>query len=382
MKRALTSLPLALLLMLMAACANQEKPRPIEAASVQPQASAPPKPLELPEDTKQRHRIALLVPLSGVNGRAGNAIANAANLAIVDTNNTKLRLTVYDTSSGVEAAAQKAISENNQLILGPIVAEEVKAVVRTAKPLHIPVISFSNDASLAEEGVWLLGFSPAQSVARVVQYAQAHEIRTLVALRPQGLYGERVTTALLQSTNSMGQSVIAVIPYSNMAAVQTSAAKKANDMNADALLIADTRKTAAHLVAQYSKAKHPQILGTELWGVDPAPETNAPLLGAWYASVPEDNFPSFTAHYRALYGKAPLRIASLGYDALLLVDKIAANWKPERPFPATRLYDKTGYAGVDGIFRFQANGVAERGLQVNQIEKTGVSIISKAPDAW
>ena len=36
----------------------------------------------------------------------------------------------------------------------------------------MPVISFSNDSSVAGNGVFILGTVPAQSIARVVEYAR------------------------------------------------------------------------------------------------------------------------------------------------------------------------------------------------------------------
>src|SRR3546814_12579607 len=67
----------------------------------------------LPTDT-ERHRIALLVPMSGPNAGVGNSIANATTLALLDTKTHTVRITTYDTNSGIAAAAQKAISDGNK----------------------------------------------------------------------------------------------------------------------------------------------------------------------------------------------------------------------------------------------------------------------------
>ena len=64
----------------------------IPKAPVEQVAPPPPPAPVLPTD-QARHRIALLVPLSGPNGAAGQAIANAATMAILDTNATSLRIT-------------------------------------------------------------------------------------------------------------------------------------------------------------------------------------------------------------------------------------------------------------------------------------------------
>ena len=80
---------------------------------------------ELPDDAN-RHRIALLVPLSGSNAGVGQSIANAANLAVLDTGGKRIRITMYDTAIGAGAAATRAVNEGNKVILGPLLAEETR----------------------------------------------------------------------------------------------------------------------------------------------------------------------------------------------------------------------------------------------------------------
>jgi branched-chain amino acid transport system substrate-binding protein len=144
----------------------------------------------LPQD-EARHRIALLVPVTGPNAAVGQSIANAANLALLDTGGKKLRITTYDTGMGAAAAAQRAIAEGNRLILGPLLAEDARAVAPAARAAGVPVLSFSNDLSVAGDGTFLLGFNPAQSIDRVVRYARSKGMTRFAALVPSGLYGDR-----------------------------------------------------------------------------------------------------------------------------------------------------------------------------------------------
>ncbi|MFP5431855.1 MAG: penicillin-binding protein activator, partial [Alphaproteobacteria bacterium] len=57
----------------------------------------------LPTDTL-RHRVALLVPMSGPNAGVGQSIANATTLALMDTKTDRVRITTYDTALGAAAA--------------------------------------------------------------------------------------------------------------------------------------------------------------------------------------------------------------------------------------------------------------------------------------
>src|SRR3546814_18098266 len=78
------------------------------------------------------------------------------------------------------------------------------------------------------------------------------------------------------------------------------------------------------------------------------------------------------------YGAEPYRLASLGYDSVLLVNRVAANWRPDTPFPRAVLHDSGGYAGVDGAFKFNGAGIAVRALEVQQIGNGGFEEIGRA----
>ena len=65
-------------------------PRPVDAPP--PVVNEPVGPA-LPSDT-QRNRVALLVPLTGSNAGVGESIANAANMAVLDTGGKTIRVTM------------------------------------------------------------------------------------------------------------------------------------------------------------------------------------------------------------------------------------------------------------------------------------------------
>src|SRR3546814_4708554 len=99
------------------------------------------------------------------------------------------------------------------------------------------------------------------------------------------------------------------------------------------------------------------------------------LRGAWFASVSDGLYRQLATKYRARYGEAPFRLSALGYDAVLLTVRIAQDWKVGTPFPARKLADPDGFSGIDGAFRFNSNGVAERALEVQQVNAGTFSVI-------
>jgi branched-chain amino acid transport system substrate-binding protein len=125
-----------------------------------------------------------------------------------------------------------------------------------------------------------------------------------------------------------------------------------------------------------------QILGTELWNTDAALGSNAVMRGAWFASVSDGLYGQLASKYRTRFGKAPYRLASLGYDSVLLTVRIARDWKPGTNFPATRLLAADGFGGIDGIFRFNNRGIAVRALEVSEIGAGGFRVVDPAPTKW
>ncbi|HMS20277.1 MAG TPA: penicillin-binding protein activator, partial [Sphingorhabdus sp.] len=119
------------------------------------QAPDGPPPVESPDPGNvvlsdgDRHRVALLLPVTGADSDVGQSIANATTLALLDTRNTNIRMTTYDTASGVDAAAKRAVADGNKLILGPLRSDDVVAVANVARPAGVPMISFSNDVGSA-----------------------------------------------------------------------------------------------------------------------------------------------------------------------------------------------------------------------------------------
>jgi ABC-type branched-subunit amino acid transport system substrate-binding protein len=325
----------------------------------------------------------VIVPLTGPDGPVGTSISNAARLALIDTGEKSLRITVYDSAAagGAAGAAQRAIAEGNRLILGPLLAEDVRAAAPVARRAGVPVIAFSNDEGVAGDGVYIMGFTPDQSIGRVVAFARTRGVNSFGALVPNGLYGQRAGQAFIGAVRKSGRRMVSMETYDRSQAAMTAAARRLNAKGAvDAVLIADASRLAA--VAAPVLSPGSRRLGTELWGTDRTIGQLRSLRGAWFAAAPDAQFDKLVTRYRARYGKTPYRLASLGYDSVLLAVRSARNWPIGSAFPARTLIDKDGFAGVDGSFRFGRDGIAERLLEVREVTTTGARPIAPAGTAF
>lgn len=338
----------------------------------------------IPTDT-QRHRVALLVPLSGANAGVGQSLANATQMALLDSRNERVRITSYDTAQGAALAAQRALADGNQLILGPLLADDVRAVTPIAHRAGVPVVSFSNDATAAGNGAYLMGYVPAQSIVRVVNYAHDQGVTSFGGLVPNGTYGERASTAFLRAVEAAGGRVGALQTYDRVNGSMTAAiTRMAKSAPYQAILIADGGNAAAAgvPVLRRNGMGGAHILGTELWNSEASIASKPALEGAWFASVSDGLYRQYAAKYRARFGAAPFRLSSLGYDAVLLTIRIMRDWPMNAPFPEDRLKDRGGFAGIDGAFRFGRDNVAERALEVQEIRGGTTVTVSPAPSGF
>lgn len=325
-----------------------------------------------------RNVVAVVVPLTGAEAGIGQSIANAAKLALIDSGERSLRLTVYDSEGpgGAAGATQRALAAGSGLILGPLLAADVRAAAPVARRSGVPLIAFSNDEAVAGGGVYIMGFTPDQSIGRAVDYVRGKGGARFGALVPSGLYGQRATAALMAAVKDAGGRVGAIETFDRSA---TSARAAAGRLNAkgpfDAVLVGDSGRIAGLVAPSVHGGR---IVGTELWASDHGLGAIPALRGAIYAAAPDDRFNQLATRYRAQYGRAPFRLASLGYDAVLLAVRSAKGWASGRPFPARTLVDPDGFSGVDGNFRFGREGVAERLLEVRQVTAAGTVVVAKA----
>ena len=106
-----------------------------------------------------------------------------------------------------------------------------------------------------------------------------------------------------------------------------------------------------------------------------------PVQGAWFAAPDNAGFNAFAGRYRAKYGSEPTRIASLAYDAVSLAAALARTQGAQR-FADRTLTTPSGFNGADGVFRFRADGVNERGIAVYQVSAGTATAVSPAPKSF
>jgi branched-chain amino acid transport system substrate-binding protein len=336
-------------------------------------------------------KAGLILPLSagGNAGVAGQSMRNAAEMAIAEFNAPNIQLLVKDDAGTAEAArlaAQQSLDEGAEIILGPLFAQSVSVVGQVARPRNIPVIAFSTDANVASAGVYLLSFLPESDVDRIVQYATSTGKRSYAALIPDNAYGTVVEAAFKQAVARRNGQLVALERYPHDKAGMTGPVRNVAQaaLRAEALFIPDGGDAVPDIVqalaANGVNLKKIQLLGTGLWD-DPRISANPALDGGWYAAPEASGYRGFSDRYRARYKQEPGRTATLCYDAVALIAALVKTQGTQR-FTAAVLTNPSGFTGIDGLFRFRADGTNERGLAVLRVTASGSQTISPAPRSF
>ncbi|GAB4225560.1 MAG: penicillin-binding protein activator [Kiloniellaceae bacterium] len=374
-------------------------------------------------------KVGLLLPLSGARADVGQAILNAAQLALFDLAGDRFALVVRDTHGtpeGAAAAAEAVLAEEVSLVLGPLFSTSAEAVKPIAEAAAVPMITFSNNTAIAGPESFVMGVTPRTQVDRVVDYAISQGLTRFAVLAPESAYGNAVVGALQEAVFRNGVELSRVVYYDPQATDVSAEVQVLADFNRrraaaeaqrrelegrtdeasrralqrlqgvetagalpyDAILLPASGQqllSVAPLLAYYDVDQtEVRFLGTALWE-DPQLLNEPTLQGGWFPAPPPALWNTFRQRYQESFGNVPPRVASLGYDAVALAAVLEQRGTAEGtflPYTPETITQPLGFAGIDGIFRFLTSGEVQRGLAVLEIQRAGFIERDPAPRSF
>lgn len=359
--------PLLALILLLGACSGGVAKRPWapQKDTAQSQDTAP-----IPE-SQPSVKVAILLPLTGPNAATGQSMLQAAQLAVFDYGSDNFELISRDTGGtpqGASAAAQAVMNEGAQLILGPLLADEVRAVKSVTSGRGINVLAFSTDWTLAGDNIYIMGFLPFGQVDRIADFAASKGLKRAAVVAGTDVYGATVSSSFESRAQDKGITI----------------SRALSDPDGYDCVFIPAGGSALPNLLQRVANKNARKLGTGLWD-DPRVAADPAMNGAWFAAPSPASRTAYEDRYQATYGKKPLRIGTLAYDATALAETLAQSGLAAGRGPAfdsTSLKSRGGFAGLDGIIRFDQSGLAERGLAILEIRNGQITEIDPAPAAF
>lgn len=348
--------------------------------------------LRLPNTSGERTpvRVGILLPFASTTPSVkalASAMMKSAELSLYDSGNKDIILMTADegtTAESSQIAVTRLLDQGAEIIVGPLFSQSVKAVSHEARDHGVPVLAFSTDRSVAGDGIFLLGFLPENDVRRVITYAASQGYRRFAALSSNTAYGDVTLEAFNDAVAEGRGRVIDVERFSNNPDAALKPAEDVAKSDADAVFIPVggqvLRAISPTLGASGLDPKKVKLLGTSLWG-EQANLSEPTLTGGWFAAPSPTDDAAFIAKYKAAFGASPPQLAALSYDAIALI-ALLAKGQPYKRFTRAALLDPNGFEGVDGIFRFNPDGTAERGLAVMAVTPQGFREVDPAPKTF
>lgn len=404
---------IATLLITLTACSKQQSPAPVRGAGMQAPTvrTAPPPQVEVVEEAGHPNIpppagdvvIGVLLPLSGPHAEIGTQLRDAALMGLFDKLNSlsslevtrNPRLLIKDTAGDptkTKEMTKVLLDKDAQIILGPLLSDNVEAAKTVTKNTPIPIIAFSNDHRVAGNNTYVFGFQSGEQVERIANFAATQRIEHFAALAPQTTYGRLVVGQFSDIVKGRGYSLQ---PVNFFAEGQLPPAPVLNRIVNEAREWGEKRKgiflpmTGQSLAAIATRLMsdpdinpaYLKLMGTGVWDDEQVLRIPA-LQGAWFATSHPKAAKRFSDQYAKTYGKTPSRIASLSYDAVALLATLALQ-HPEHPFSSRILNDPNGFRGpANGIFRFTPEGTVERALAVVELTPYGFQVIDQAPTSF
>lgn len=336
-------------------------------------------------------RIGMLLPLSGYGPQTITAkgMKQAGELALFELDNPLVQIIVKDdkgSPQGAVLAAQEAIGEGAEIIVGPMTGAAASAVAPIARKANVPVLTFSNDRRVAGNGVYLISVLPEQEIERIVAYSAQRGKRRFAALIPGDAYGQVIEPAFRQAVQRNGGTVAAASRYpleanAMLAPVRVLAdeVKQSADSAApiDALLVAAGAEMLPQIdpILTYAgiSSNRIQLLGTGGWDFPNAGRSPA-FVGGWYPGPDPHGWSDFAQRFTRSFGQGPPRLATLAYEAVSIAITLSSA-EPGQRFTEATLTRPAGFTGVDGTVRFRSDGLSERALAVLELQTFGGNVL-------
>jgi len=335
----------------------------------------------------QKHKVALLLPLSGPHKQVGQDLLKAAEIALFDTGNENLEIQPLNTKGtplGAINAMQTALNNNVELVLGPVFANNTRAIRSMARNRRIPIITFSTDLSIAGNGVYVFGFDVIEQIKRIAEYAKSKGIHRIAAVLPNTPYGKVIRDEMQRLNRFNRLDLVGIVFYSPHSRDFTTTATALRRMKYDSLFVPEGGKNLQllleGLVYNEIDLDGIQLLGTGQWETSDL-IYNHYARGGWFSTPYHRERATFTSKFRSSFGGKPVRIASLAYDAVSMVAMLVRR-EIGHPFSHASLIRDGGFRGVDGLFRLLASGDTERGLAILKVTANHLKVLSLAPQKF
>ena len=346
-------------------------------------------------------RLGLLLPLSGEFYQIGKSLLDSAQLALEETNNENLEFYIVDT--GEENQLYKnlsyLISNDVDLILGPIFTKTVLKVKEYLDDQNIPIITFSNNSDVSDRDVYVFGLTIEDELKKIYEYSIDRGIDKFAVIVPDNKYGNKVKDEINKFHNINNNSSSQFIFYPTKDPDYYKIAREVSNYDERKLDLDNRVKLLEELQSESSlkelkllrnkdtlgevdfeaiiiiarsfseltnfisilpyydvDPKKVKFIGNSIWGKKLILKEPS-MQGSYFSSLDLNGQRKFKKEYKKIYKKNPHALAPLAYDLVGLISSLNIEHKK---ITKEILHSNLGYIGINGWFRFDESGRVER----------------------
>jgi outer membrane PBP1 activator LpoA protein len=160
-------------------------------------------------------RLAVLLPTSGTLAGAGQSVRDGFLAAYYAETRQRPALKFYDsagTAAGAQSALSKAIADGNQMIVGPLMRDEVNAVLGGAGAL--PSISLNRGSKAPSAGSASFALLPEDEGEFAAERIADRGLKNVLVIAARGDSSQRAVAAFRRRLQARGGNVVGEVPVS------------------------------------------------------------------------------------------------------------------------------------------------------------------------
>jgi outer membrane PBP1 activator LpoA protein len=244
--------------------------------------------------------IALLLPTKGSHAEAAKIIRDGFLAAYYQAKQNQLsfdaEVKMYDTSSqSIEAAYQKALSEQATFIVGPLTKPEVQAIAKL--PLDIPVLALNtiSENNPLQRNLYQFGLMPEDEVMAVAEHALRQGHQRALILAPHSEWGLRLADTFKHFWNAHHATVVDIKLFRTPAELESKIRDllqvrgTARRTDVDMIFIAASHELALQikpLLNFYYAETLPVYATSSIYAGTPSPHKDQDLNGVHFCDMP------------------------------------------------------------------------------------------------
>lgn len=369
---------------------------------------------------KSKYVVGVILPLSGPYQPFGERALQGIQLAVKQMDSQGkdglISLAVRD-SKGNPLEAEKAIeelltTEKVIAILGPLLSMNAERAAQKARPLKVPMMTFSQKESFDGtcDFVFYNSLTASDQIQTLVSFAmKTFEFENFAVIYPNSPYGLHFKNLFGQEVVRRGGRVLGAVAYQDEQTDFTQEIKRLFKIEkiepienqevkskkwgdeympgllVDGLFIPDTHDRAGLIISQvaYYDVKGLTFLGTNLWnGPDLIPIAGQSAEGslftdAFFKGNPFPPSARFVEAFRKTYERFPETLEALSYDGAKLLIEILRS----RPISSSVQLNEEicrfqNFQGVSGLKGFGEGGKPIRTISILRVNKGKVELVS------